>query len=324
MRALVTGVAGFVGSQLAEALLDGGHTVTGLDALTEAYPSAIKRSNLSGLRSAPNFSWVEADLGSADLAATVSGHDVVFHLAATAGVRASWEDGFSGYVHDNILATQRLLEAVRHTSNARIVYAGSSSVYGNADTYPCSEDARPRPLSPYGVSKLAAEQLCLTYREAFDLDVVALRYFSVYGPRQRPDMGVHRIIEAARTGATFSVYGDGCQIRDMTFVGDVVAATIAAAEISVPSGTIANISGGSEVSLNDIISAIGRLSGNEVTIEHIDTQAGDVRRTGGDTSRAREILRWEPNVALEEGLRRQIAWHREVRPGDLMAAVTQP
>lgn len=314
MRVLVTGVAGFIGSQLAARLLEEGHDVHGVDAFTSAYPSRLKHHNLDALRNRRRFKFDEADIRDVGLEPLLDPVDVVFHLSAIAGVRASWRRGFRDYVEHNILATQRLLEAARHTSRPRIVYASSSSVYGNADRYPVQEDDPKQPLSPYGVSKLSAEHLCETYAEAFNLQVVTLRYFSVYGPRQRPDMGVHRIIEAALSGATFTVFGDGNQVRDMTYVGDVVNATIRAAEASVPAGTVVNVAGGSQVSLKELITLIGEIAGAAVNVEHTPAQPGDVNRTDGDTTKAREILGWEPKTRLDEGLSEQIEWHREAEP----------
>lgn len=314
MRALVTGVAGFIGSQLAAELLDRGHEVQGLDAFTSAYPSRLKHHNLDRLRGREGFIFAEADIREIGLEPFVESVDVVFHLAAIAGVRASWRQGFRDYVEHNILATQRLLEAARHTSRPRIVYASSSSIYGNSERYPVHEGDRKRPHSPYGVSKLAAENLCDTYADAFGIHTVSLRYFSVYGPQQRPDMGVHRIVEAALTGTKFDIYGDGHQVRDMTYVDDVVTASILAASADVPAGLALNIAGGSQVSLKELIQRIGELAGAEVKVEFLPAQHGDVERTDGDTGRAQRMLGWQPRTSLVGGLAAQIAWHREVRP----------
>lgn len=317
MRFLITGVAGFIGSQLAAELLTRGHEVLGVDCITDAYSTRLKELNVEGLKGQKGFQFLKGDLLHIELDELVNGCDAAFHLAAIPGVRASWEYGFREYVENNILATQHLLEAVRRTTGPRVVYASSSSVYGNAVRYPSVETDLRRPFSPYGVTKLSAEQLCLTYADVFGMEVVGLRYFSVYGPRQRPDMGVHRIIEAARTGSTFTIYGNGDQVRDMTYVGDVIEATILAAGGAVPSRSVANVAGGSNVSLNELISMVGAIAGCQVHTNRIEAQAGDVTRTGGDTSRARAVLGWEPRVSLEEGLRRQIEWHWDLRPGDL-------
>lgn len=317
MRALVTGVAGFIGSQLATELLRRGHEVHGVDAFTSAYPSRLKHHNLDAIRGRPGFRFTEADLRDAGLEPLVEPADVVFHLAAVAGVRASWRRGFRDYVDHNIFATQRLLEAARQTSGPRLVYASSSSIYGNAARYPIHEEDPKRPHSPYGVSKLAAEGLCDTYADAFGLHTVSLRYFSVYGPRQRPDMGVHRMVEAAIHGSTFTVFGDGSQVRDMTYVDDVVEATIAAADPRVPAGTAANIAGGSQVSLAELLETVGELAGCPIPTEHGPVQHGDVGRTEADTSRAEVVLGWKPRTSLIDGLAAQIQWHRETWPSAL-------
>jgi UDP-glucuronate 4-epimerase len=314
MRALVTGVAGFIGSQLAAAVLDRGDEVIGIDSFTSAYPSRLKHHNLDTIRGREGFAFTEADLREVGLESYTEAVDVIFHLAAVAGVRASWARGFRDYVEHNILVTQRILEAARHTSMPRVVYASSSSIYGDAERYPVHEDDAKRPHSPYGVSKLSAEQLCDTYADAFGLPTVSLRYFSVYGPRQRPDMGVHRIVEAALRGEAFTVFGDGNQVRDMTYVGDVVEATIRAADPDVPAGAVMNIAGGSEVTLNQLVQMVATVAEADVEIHHSTTEVGDVTRTSGDTSRARDLLGWQPRTGIEEGIRRQVAWHREVKP----------
>lgn len=317
IRAFVTGAAGFIGSHLCEALVSEGHHVRGIDSFTSAYDPELKRRHIRDLLRDPRFELVEKDLRSADLRDLVSDVDVIYHLAAIPGVRASWSDEFRGYVEANVLATQRLLEAARHGGVHRFVYASSSSVYGNADRYPVHEDDLKRPHSPYGVTKLAAEHLCDTYWDVFKLPTVSLRYFSVYGPRQRPDMGIHRIIEAALGRGTFTVFGDGTHVRDMTYVADVVAATIAAATVDVESGTPMNIAGGSEFTVNQVLEIVGDIVGHEVPPRYGPEQAGDVRRTGGSTDRARELLDWKPSVELRAGLERQVEWHRSLDAPDL-------
>ncbi|MFL5798042.1 MAG: NAD-dependent epimerase/dehydratase family protein [Actinomycetota bacterium] len=307
MRALVTGVAGFVGSRLAWQLLEQRHEVRGVDALTPYYDQSAKRDNLAPLLRDANFSFDEADLRMAPLDELVA-VDVVFHLAAQPGVRASWGDTFADYVGHNVLATQRLLEACR-TTGTRVVLASSSSVYGEAERHPTPEDVVPRPVSPYGVTKLAAEQLLTAYTANFGLFGVALRYFTVYGPGQRPDMAFHRFIRAALAGETIEVYGDGEQTRDVTFVDDAVAATIAAASVADPSDPI-NVGGGLQVALNEVLGAIERLTGRDLHIERREAAPGDVRHTSADLGRARRLLGYAPSVDLEEGLRREIAWMR--------------
>jgi nucleoside-diphosphate-sugar epimerase len=253
---------------------------------------------------------VSADLRTAELGPLLEGIDVVFHQSGQPGVRSSWDAGFGSYVEQNVLVTQRLLEAVRGGSIDRFVYASSSSIYGNAPAYPVSEDDLPRPQSPYGVTKLAAEHLCGVYARTFDVPTVSLRYFTVYGPRQRPDMAINRLIEAALSGRGFPMYGDGRQIRDFTFVDDVVRANLLAATAPVAPGALINVAGGSSTRLLEVVETIEELVGRPVQLDRQGPQAGDVLRTGGSVERARELLRWSPEVSLGEGLALQIAWQR--------------
>ena len=311
MQALVTGAAGFVGSTLVDVLLAAGHRVRGVDAFVPFYDADDKRANLAGARGATGFELVEADLADADLAGLLDGVDTVFHLAAQAGVRGSWAGAFSEYLHHNVLATQRLLEACRERPVDRLVYASSSSVYGQAARYPTAEDDLPAPHSPYGVTKLAGEHLCGLYGANHGVPAVSLRYFTVYGPRQRPDMALHRLVEHGLAGTAFPLYGDGSQRRELTFVRDVVAATVAAATADVAPGTVVNVAGGSDVTLAELIDLVGRLVGRPVEVERHAVAPGDVARTGGATERARALLGWEPAVALADGVAAQVAWHRE-------------
>jgi len=311
VRALVTGAAGFVGSHLAEALLARGDTVVGVDCFTPYYDRATKEQNLVTARAQERFELVEADLRACDVEALLADVDVVFHQAAQAGVRLSWSDGFADYAGHNVLATQRLLEAVqRARPAARVVYASSSSVYGNQDRYPTVETDLPKPFSPYGVTKLAAEHLCGLYAENWGLHTVSLRYFTVFGPRQRPDMSIHRLCQAAVDGSSFPRYGDGTQIREFTYVGDIVAGNLAAADRDVAPGTYLNLAGGAEITLNDLIALVGDLAGAPVAVEPAAKQAGDSFRNGGAIDRARALLGWEPKVSLRDGIAAQIAWHR--------------
>jgi nucleoside-diphosphate-sugar epimerase len=318
MRALVTGVAGFVGSHVAEALVARGDTVVGIDCFTPYYDRAAKTANLAGLVAGDRFELVDADLRDLDLAACVDGVDAVFHQAAQPGVRLSWSGGFTDYVGHNVVATQRLLEAVKAARpQARVVYASSSSVYGNQPRYPTKEGDLPRPYSPYGVTKLAGEHLCGLYAENWGLHTVSLRYFTVFGPRQRPDMSIHRLCAAALGGEPFPRYGDGTQIREFTFVGDVVHANVLAAEADVAPGTYVNVAGGGEITLNELIDLVGEVAGTPVKVEERGAQPGDAYRNGGATDRARALLGWEPKVGLRDGIRAQLAWHRsrvEVAP----------
>jgi nucleoside-diphosphate-sugar epimerase len=308
VNAVVTGCAGFIGSHLSEALLATGVSVTGIDAFTPYYDEAQKRTNLRALSDQPRFELVEADLRTSPIEPLIDGADVVFHLAAQPGVRVSWADGFPTYVEHNVLATQRLLEALRGSAVDRLVYASSSSVYGNAPRYPTTEDDLPRPHSPYGVTKLAAEHLCRLYAENYAIPTVSLRYFTVYGPRQRPDMGFHRFLTAALSDNAIPLFGDGEQIRDFTYVADVVRATIAAASADVAPGSVFNVAGGSATTVNALLELLGELVGTGIRIERLPPQPGDVRQTGGSIERVRSALGWEPRVDLREGLAAELEW----------------
>lgn len=311
MRSVVTGVAGFIGSTLCEALLKAGHSVVGIDRFNDNYSRSTKEANVSALESDPSFEFVAGNLLTADLDGLLDGADLVFHQAGQPGVRSSWASGFQTYAEDNILATQRLLEAVhRHPSVQRVVYASSSSVYGDSPKWPVSEQDLPHPLSPYGVTKLAAEHLCNLYAENHGVPVVSLRYFTVYGPKQRPDMAINRLIRAALRGEVFTLYGDGSHIRDFTFVRDVVRANLGACEADVPPGTVMNIAGQSGTSMAELITLIEQLTGLGLAIESCPTVPGDVQRTGGSIERAVGLMGWEPVVSLREGLTDQIAWQR--------------
>jgi nucleoside-diphosphate-sugar epimerase len=311
MRALVTGVAGFVGSTLAERLVDNGADVVGVDCFTDYYPRPMKERNLAALRGRERFRFVESRIQDADLTALLADRTHLFHLAAQAGVRKSWGRDFAIYLENNIEATQVLLEACTSLALDRIVYASSSSVYGDDTPMPFHEDAVPRPVSPYGVSKLAGEQLCYLYHVNFGLPTVSLRYFTVYGPRQRPDMGFHRFLRATILGEPIAVYGDGEQTRDFTFVADAVGATVAAATRGVP-GRVYNIGGGSRVSINQVFEMIGRVTGSQPRLHLDPAQKGDMRHTYADTSRARRDLAFAPAVGLEEGLAAEYRWLSEI------------
>jgi UDP-glucose 4-epimerase len=307
MKALVTGAAGFIGSTLSETLLARGDDVVGIDCFIDYYPRAIKERNLSALVAHPRFRFIESRLQDADLRSLLADRTHVFHLAAQAGVRKSWGQDFQIYTANNIEATQVLLEAAAQQKLERFVYASSSSVYGDNVEMPMREESLPQPVSPYGVSKLAAEQLCYLYFVNYGVPTVALRYFTVYGPRQRPDMGFHKFIKAVLRGEPITLYGDGEQTRDFTFVADAVAATIAAGLRGVP-GRVYNIGGGSRVSVNEVIQMIGRVSGRQPLI-HVDpVQKGDMRHTYADTTRARADLQFSPSVTLEQGLAAEVKW----------------
>jgi len=310
MRCLVTGCAGFIGSHLAEALVGRGAHVRGVDSFTPYYPRSLKEANLQDLAWPSGFEFVVADLRTADLAPLVADVDFVFHEAGQPGVRGSWGDGFADYVGHNVLATQRLLEACLHAPRLRrLVYASSSSIYGNAGVYPTSEDATPQPFSPYGVTKLAGEHLVAAYAANWGLPTVSLRYFTVYGPRQRPDMAMHRFIEAAFDRRSVPLFSDGEQLRDFTYVEDVIGANLAATGSSVPPGAVLNVSGGSQATVNEVIALVEQLTGRRVLVDRQSARAGDVVATGGDVRKVAEVCGWRPVVTLEDGLARQVAWH---------------
>jgi UDP-glucose 4-epimerase len=311
MKALVTGTAGFIGSTLAERLLADGADVVGIDCFTDYYPRAIKERNLSALKPHPHFRFVESAIQDVDLGALLADRTHVFHLAAQAGVRKSWGRDFAIYTVNNIEATQMLLEAAMTVRLERFVYSSSSSVYGDHVPMPMREDAVPQPVSPYGVSKLAAEQLCYLYFANFGVPTVSLRYFTVYGPRQRPDMAFHKFLRAAILGEPITVYGDGEQTRDFTFVSDAVQANVAAAAHGVP-GRVYNIGGGSRVSLNDVLDMIGRVAGKRPLITVDPAQKGDMRHTFAETWLARMDLGFEPKVGLEQGLAAEYQWLKEM------------
>jgi UDP-glucose 4-epimerase len=307
MNALVTGGAGFIGSHLSERLLEQGARVRAIDAFTDFYPRPLKECNLQNLRGRDNYEFIEGDLRELDLAKHLDGITHVFHLAAQAGVRRSWGSEFSVYTGLNVDATQRLLEACVKTPIERLVYASSSSVYGDDVEIPMVETALPQPVSPYGVTKLAAEQLCHLYFVNFGVPCVSLRYFTVYGPRQRPDMGFHKFLRATLRNEPITVYGDGEQTRDFTFVADAVEANLSAARRGV-AGRVYNIGGGSRVSVNHVLEVIGRVTGRAPRIVTEADQKGDMRHTYADTQLARQDLDFVPAVGLEEGLAAEYRW----------------
>jgi UDP-glucuronate 4-epimerase len=306
MSVVVTGVAGFIGSHLAARLLAQEEDVLGLDCMTDYYDVSLKRTNLDGLLHHPRFRFEYVDLAQDDPRPFLRDTNCVYHLAAQPGVRKSWGNAFGSYVRNNIVATQHLLEAMRG-SGARMVFASSSSVYGDAERYPTPEEAMPQPISPYGVTKLCSEQLVMAYRRSAGLDARCVRYFTVYGPRQRPDMAFSRFIAAARTGDAVEVYGDGEQVRDFTFVADAVEATIRAGSVADPGEAIFNIGGGSRVTVRSVLATLGEILGRRIDIRELPAQPGDVRETGANLTRAEATLGWHPTVSLDEGLRAQVA-----------------
>lgn len=305
-RYLVTGCAGFIGSHLAEALIEHGHEVVGVDAFTDYYRRELKLANLERLADEPHFELVEADLACAPLEPLLDGVSGICHLAGQPGVRQSWGDGFERYLRDNLHSTQRLFEAASGLA-VRVVFASSSSVYGDAESYPTHEAVRPLPLSPYGVTKLACEHLARSYGAVQGLHAVSLRYFSVYGPRQRPDMAFDRIASCLYGGRAFPLMGTGRQVRDFTYVGDVVEATVAAME-RAPAGATYNVGGGSPTSLRDAIRLCESIAERRLRIDRVPAANGDPPRTAADTSRIAADIGWQPRTALADGLASQLAW----------------
>jgi nucleoside-diphosphate-sugar epimerase len=309
-RALVTGAAGFIGSHLTERLLRDGVRVTGVDCFTDYYDPELKRRNLAAALAHPGFTLLDLDLARDDLA-RLPQVDVVYHQAAQPGVRASWGAEFAIYTQQNVLATQRLLERYRDAKLDRFVYASSSSVYGDAERYPTDEDLLPRPFSPYGVTKLAAEHLVLLYGRNFGLPVAALRYFTVYGPRQRPDMAFHKFCKALLRRDPIPVYGDGKQSRDFTYIEDAIEANVRAWRKSGPQG-VYNVGGGSQVEVLEAIGHLERFLGVSANVKHEQRPPGDPLRTRADASRLSADLAFVPRVPIEEGLKAEAEWARKL------------
>ncbi len=306
---IVTGVAGFIGSHLAHALLERGDRVIGIDQFNDYYDPALKRKNAATLEPYSTFELIEGDIQTLDWSALLTEVDVVYHQAAQAGVRASWGGGFRSYTERNINATQVLLEAAKDaTQLKRLVFASTSSVYGNAETLPTYETICPQPVSPYGITKLAAERLCWLYHQNFNVPVTALRYFTVYGPHQRPDMAFHKFFKAVLEDQAIPIYGDGQQTRDFTFVQDAIAANLAAASAPEAVGEVFNIGGGSRVVLTKVINTMEHIVGQPIRRNHIGLAMGDARHTAADVTKARNLLGYQPQVSLEEGLAKEWAW----------------
>lgn len=310
MRVVVTGAAGFIGSHLSERLLAAGHDVVGIDCFSDFYDRETKEQNLLASRRHKTFHFEEADLVDAELATLVDGVGVVYHMAGLDGVRPSWGNQFDRYVRDNVIATQRLLEALKGTPIKRMVFAGSSSVYGDAEMFPTKESALPHPLSPFGVTKLAAEHLTHLYTRNYAIPVVSVRYFTVYGPRQRPDMAFSRFMRALTAGDDIEVFGDGEQTRDLTYVSDAVEGTIKASTADVV-GQVFNLGGGSRVTVNQVLAILEEISGLKVRRKNLPATPGDPRHSGASINLARERLGWEPRVSLRDGLAKQWQWFRE-------------
>ena len=317
MRALVTGCAGFIGSQVTEALLARGDEVVGVDCFNDNYGRPQKLRNLRHFYDWDDFEFVPVDLARGDLEALTDDRDAVFHLAAEPGVRSSWGGRYAQYVQNNIIATQHLLEALKDRDDVRLVNASSSSVYGDAEQRPTPETAPVQPLSPYGQTKLAAEHLCSLYVANYGLDAVSLRYFTVFGPRQRPDMAFNIFCRAALEGRPITVFGDGRQTRDFSYVGDVVAATVGAATAPLDGAPrVFNIGGGTPASIREVLEMIEQLAGRPLDVQYLDQERGDVRDTAADTTLAREHLGFDPQTSLEDGLRAEFEWVGSAVAGD--------
>ena len=312
MRSLVTGVAGFIGSHLAERLINEGHEVVGIDCFTDYYARSIKEKNLKVLLQKPGFIFLEDNLLEVNLSDLLVSVDYIFHQAAQAGVRSSWGAEFEIYTSNNILATQKLLEASKHSDIKRFIYASSSSVYGDSEELPLSEKSLLRPVSPYGVTKLAGEHLCYSYWKNYQIPVIPLRYFTVYGPRQRPDMAFHRFVRAILGGGEIEIYGNGEQTRDFTFISDAVSGNMLAMK-SNAEGEIFNIGGGSRVSVNEVLDIIQNIAGKTAKIVYRDVQKGDVRHTLADTNKAKKHLGYIPEVDLKTGLEEEWKWLKEFK-----------
>jgi nucleoside-diphosphate-sugar epimerase len=309
VKAVVTGVAGFIGSHVAESLVHDGHEVLGIDCFTDYYSRSVKEENLHSLRQSARFRLVESRLQDAELLPLLDGASHVYHLAAQAGVRASWGREFSHYTEHNVLATQRLLEGALAAGRPIVVYASSSSVYGDAPALPLREDGPCQPVSPYGVTKLAGEHLAVLYHRNHGLPTVSLRFFTVYGPRQRPDMAFHRFLRAARDGQPITVFGDGLQTRDFTYVADIVRA-VRAAPLSGRPGSVYNVGGGERVALDQVLRLVESVTARTLRTQRQEAQKGDMRDTFADTTAARRDLGFRSTVSLPEGLAREWEWIR--------------
>ena len=311
MNILVTGACGFIGTNLCHSLLEDGFFVTGVDAFTDNYQNRLKKANQKELEKFKNFSLIECDLLEADLAPLVEGIEVIFHLAGQPSVHNSWGEDFHLYSNRNIALTQRLLRAANKAKTARFVNSSSSSIYGRVSSTPTREIDEKRPISPYGVTKLAAENLVTLYGSEFGLSTVSLRYFTVFGPRQRPDMAFNKLIHAGRNRESFPLHGDGSQIRDFTFVGDVVEANKLAAFADVIPGSVFNIGGGSPVTMRETIIMLEEIMDLKIQLEFTPLGPGNPMITTADCTSASAILGWKPKMDIYNGLRAQVAWQLE-------------
>ncbi|HSG29968.1 MAG TPA: NAD-dependent epimerase/dehydratase family protein [Thermodesulfobacteriota bacterium] len=310
MKVIVTGAAGFIGSTLTEKLISQGFSVIGIDSVNDNYDVKIKNSNISGLLKNKNFKFINSNILDIDFGGKYSEIQAIFHQAATAGVRSSWGKNFRDYTENNIMATQHLLESFKDSGLKKFIYASSSSVYGNADEMPLRISTLTKPVSPYGVTKLAGENLVNTYHANYGLPTVSLRYFTVYGPRQRPDMAFHIFMKSALQNKQIDIYGDGEQIRDFTYIDDVVNANMLALD-NGKNGSIYNIGGGSNISINKVLELIEHISGNKLDINYQQTQKGDVRQTQADISLSKKELKYVPGFDIKTGLKNEYEWIKE-------------
>jgi nucleoside-diphosphate-sugar epimerase len=320
MKAVVTGAAGFIGSHLSEKLLSEGYEVIGVDSFLDYYPRWIKEMNLSRLRESKSFQLIEENILEIDWPGVLAGVDLVFHLAAQAGVRASWSKNFIVYTRNNIEATQLLLEASKLFKLKKFVFASTSSVYGDIEEIPMKEESILKPISPYGVTKVAAEDLCHLYWKNFDVPCVSLRYFTVYGPRQRPDMGFYKFLLAVLEDRTITIFEDGNQTRDFTFIDDIIQGTLAAADKGVPGATY-NLGGGSRISVNEVLKSIAEITGVELKVRYAEKQKGDMRHTYASTERARREIGYVPQFPLKKGLKREFEWLKDLQQKGLVHRV---
>ncbi|MBE9007316.1 NAD-dependent epimerase/dehydratase family protein [Fortiea sp. LEGE XX443] len=308
-KVIVTGAAGFIGSHLVETLLKQGEEIIGIDEFNDYYDPMFKRKNIAYLNSYSNFTLIEGNIQFLDWTTLLQDVKIIYHQAAQAGVRASWGQSFRAYTERNINATQVLLEAAKNAKNLkRLVFASTSSVYGDAETLPTDESIFPHPVSPYGITKLAAERLCGLYQKNFGVPIVSLRYFTVYGTRQRPDMAFHKFFKAVLQDEAIPIYGDGQQTRDFTYVSDVIAANLVAATVPAAVGEIFNIGGGSRVVLTEVLDTMAEIVGKPIKKNHIEKAMGDARHTAADISKAQKILGYQPQVPLREGLAQEWQW----------------
>jgi UDP-glucose 4-epimerase len=312
MVSVVTGVAGFIGSHLAERLIEEGHEVTGIDCFTDYYSRSKKEANLAKLLSLPGFNFIEGNLLTLDLPDLLKSATYIFHQAAQAGVRSSWGNEFAIYTNLNVLATQKILEACKGLSIEKFVYASSSSVYGDSEALPIREETDLKPVSPYGVTKLAGENLCASYWKNYEIPVISLRYFTVYGPRQRPDMAFCKFMQALSKGTEIEVYGDGTQTRDFTFISDAIEANMLAMKSSAR-GEVYNIGGGSRVRVKDVLETLEKITSRDAKILYGEVQKGDVKHTLAETRKARDVLGYKPQIDLKTGLVRQWEWFQSLR-----------